>query len=191
MSSIFRKLVYTLSYFGHPPWDTGVSPPELSAFIDSHPPGRALDLGCGTGTNLISLARHGWDVTGIDFSAYAVRAARRKLKTHRFNAQVIRGDVTRKFIVEGQFDLILDIGCYHGLSPQSRVGYRINLHDKLKSGATYLLYAHWQIPEKSRATGVSQADIDALSAFLHVVDITHTSDHWGRHTTWMTFINSV
>ena len=36
------------------------------------PPGRALDLACGTGRNALWLAEHGWNVTAIDGSATAV-----------------------------------------------------------------------------------------------------------------------
>ena len=46
------------------PWDTQVTPPEVMEFIARTPPGKALDLGCGTGTNAITLARHGWQVDG-------------------------------------------------------------------------------------------------------------------------------
>ncbi len=37
---------------GHPPWDTGVTPPEVVELVEGRdrPPGRAPDLGCGTGT---------------------------------------------------------------------------------------------------------------------------------------------
>ncbi|QAY73401.1 class I SAM-dependent methyltransferase [Agromyces protaetiae] len=38
-------------------------------------PGRALDLGCGEGADAIWLATIGWDVTGVDLSATAVRRA--------------------------------------------------------------------------------------------------------------------
>jgi len=66
-------------YFGQPPWDTGISPPELLEFIRTHNPGRAIDLGCGTGTNVITLVNAGWDVTGVDFAPRAIKIARRKL----------------------------------------------------------------------------------------------------------------
>ena len=40
--------------------------------------GRALDLGCGTGTNSIYLAQHGWETTGVDFVPRAIGIAKRK-----------------------------------------------------------------------------------------------------------------
>lgn len=39
-------------------------------------PGRALDLGAGDGRNAVWLAREGWDVTAVDFSAVALDRAR-------------------------------------------------------------------------------------------------------------------
>lgn len=39
-------------------------------------PGRALDLACGEGRNAIWLARRGWDVTALDFSARGIERAR-------------------------------------------------------------------------------------------------------------------
>ena len=59
-------------------WDTGITPPELLALLETLEPGTALDLGCGTGTNAIELASRGWFVTGVDFSSLAIDNARRK-----------------------------------------------------------------------------------------------------------------
>src|SRR5579885_2975421 len=94
------RWLFTIMYWrGRPPWDTGISPPELVEAIEGPqalPPGRALDLGCGTGTNALYLARHGWQVTGIDFAAPAIEQARRKAQaagTPPGTVRFIRGDV--------------------------------------------------------------------------------------------------
>ena len=41
------------------------------------PPGRAVDLAAGEGRNAIWLARRGWQVTAVDFSAVALGKGRR------------------------------------------------------------------------------------------------------------------
>lgn len=53
-------------------------------------PGRALDLGCGEGADVIWLARHGWDATGVDISPTAVRRATAAAETLGLAAEVIR-----------------------------------------------------------------------------------------------------
>ena len=40
------------------------------------PPGRALDLACGTGRNALWLAGRGWNVTAVDGSAAAIETLR-------------------------------------------------------------------------------------------------------------------
>src|SRR5207245_443504 len=76
-----RRLFFELAYlFGIKPWDSGVPPPELVELIegpDALKPGRAIDLGCGTGTNCKYRLEHGWDVAGVDYDPPALRAAER------------------------------------------------------------------------------------------------------------------
>ena len=72
--SILHKLRFYCWYFRKPPWDTNQTPPEVLDFIKHKPPGKALDLGCGTGTNAITLAKNDWQVVGIDFVSKAIRA---------------------------------------------------------------------------------------------------------------------
>ena len=57
------SLMYRLMYrVGFTPWDTDQVPKELSTLIEGAgalPHGRALDIGCGTGTQAVYMARSG------------------------------------------------------------------------------------------------------------------------------------
>src|ERR1700730_17648635 len=99
MSSLTRRLFFEFAYrFGATPWDHTTPPPELVEVIDGErriSPGRALDLGCGTGNSSIYMAERGWTVTGIDFARPAIERARRKAGARHLVIDLRRGDVTR------------------------------------------------------------------------------------------------
>lgn len=159
-----RWLRFNLKYLGRLPWDTGISPPELRDFIQQAPAGRALDLGCGTGTNLLTLAQQGWKVTGVDLAGLSVRQARTKLRQAGFPARVVRGGVTTAQLGSG-YDLALDIGCYHNLTGDERAIYRERLLEWLAPGGSFLLYAHGRRSPES-PHGVDERDLTALDAIL-------------------------
>jgi SAM-dependent methyltransferase len=193
MQRFIRWAFYNVKYFGRPPWDTGVAPPELLSFLEGQPPGGALDLGCGTGTNLITLAQAGWQVTGIDYALRAVFAARRRLRERHIQGRVLASDVTDLRGAPGPFDLVLDIGCYHGLANADRAAYRQNLCEVLASGGHFLLYAHQVEDRKPGGVGVLPSELEAFAgapgsgARLEVVQRKDSLDRWGRTTVWMTF----
>lgn len=160
-----RWIRFNLLPFGSPPWDTGVSPPELKSFLSSADPGNALDLGCGTGTNLVTITKRGWEVVGVDIAWLSVLRARAKLREANAPARVVHGDVTGKLGFSTTFDLILDIGCYHSLSPRGRLGYRENIQKWLKPGGTYLMYAHKRTSQQNKH-GITPQDLDTFQSFL-------------------------
>ena len=122
VQNLLRRFLFQYWYFGQPPWDTGVSPPELLEFIEHHKPGRAIDIGCGTGTNVITLANAGWHVTGIDFAPRAIKLARQKLEQAGVQAELLINDATKLNGIDGPFDFALDLGCFHGVGRGCHVG---------------------------------------------------------------------
>lgn len=187
INNLYRRLSFELRYFRHPPWDTGISPPELYAFIEAHPPGNALDLGCGTGTNVITLAMHGWQVTGLDFSRQAIHLAQRKLAAAHIQARLEVADVSRMEKIHGPFNLILDIGCLHGVPPDRRPAYYHNLDRCLAVDGTYLLYAFWHAPGSEFANGLLDSDLETLTRMFSLKTRQDGSDRGRRTSTWFTF----
>ena len=148
---MWRRLSYGFAYrTGRTPWDTGVTPPEVVELIEgAHalPPGRALDLGCGTGTNVVYLAEHGWDATGVEADRRALDVAERRALTAP-GARVVDGDVTRldQLPVDGPFDLALDIGCFHSIAPARRDAYASGVAARTAPGATLFVFAFARRP---------------------------------------------
>jgi SAM-dependent methyltransferase len=124
-----RQLLFKTFYrLGFVPWDGHPLAHSLRDLIEGDgalTPGTALDLGCGTGDNSIYLAKHGWQVTGVDFVAKAVEKARAKAEANKLTVNFARADVTRLFSegVGTNFGLIVDNGCLHGMSPEDRNAY--------------------------------------------------------------------
>ena len=122
-----RRLLFDVLYrLGRQPWDTP-PPDELRHAIEGPhalSPGHALDVGCGTGTNAIYLARHGWQVTGVDFSSAAIDKARDKAAGVS-GPQFMRGDATRlsELPIPRPVDLVLDMGTFHTLSDEGKAEY--------------------------------------------------------------------
>ena len=47
----------------------------VATMVEPLDPGTALDLGCGEGADVIWLAEHGWQATGVDISQVAIQRA--------------------------------------------------------------------------------------------------------------------
>jgi SAM-dependent methyltransferase len=124
-----RQLLFRTFYrLGFVPWDGHPLAQSLRGLIegdDALARGTALDLGCGTGDNSIYLAKHGWQVTGVDFVAKAVGKAQAKAAANKVAVTFSTADVTRLSSegVGSDFDLIVDNGCLHGMSADDRDAY--------------------------------------------------------------------
>jgi cyclopropane fatty-acyl-phospholipid synthase-like methyltransferase len=157
---------------GRPPWDTEVTPPEVIELVEGGvlPPGRALDLGCGTGTNCIYLARHDWEVVGVDFSVLAIRRARRKARRAGVDGRFYQVDVTNLAFLADPFDLALDIGCLHSLSPEDWRRYAAGVARLVLPGGLYLLYTFTPRPDRPISRGVAPEEVRSLFAPAFAVE---------------------
>jgi len=138
---VLRKLYFSFRYLGNPTWDTGVPPPEVVQFADHHDPGSALDVGCGTGATSVFLAERGWSVLGVDFVPLAIWKANRRARPLSGQPVFQVGQVPELRNVTGTFDLVVDVGCFHSLSPSERARYADRIRSLLRPGGDLLLYA--------------------------------------------------
>lgn len=184
---MFRRLTFVLWYLCKPPWDSGISPPELLEFIQTHPAGKAIDLGCGTGTNVITLARAGWRVTGVDFVPRAIRIAKKKLQRENLAAEVRVGDVTQLDNITDRYDLALDIGCFHGLSQQGKRDYLTQLDRLLAPNGFWLMYGFFRPSPHHAPPGLLEADIDLISSRFVLLSRQNGFDKRERPSAWFLF----
>jgi len=173
-------------YLKKPPWDTDLSPPELIHFINENQAGKALDLGCGTGTNAITLSKNGWKTIGVDFIRKAIREAKRKSAREGVQVKFIIDDVTKLTKLDNHFDLILDIGCFHSLSITGKRNYIRNIDRLLAPNGKYLIYA-WISNSKNNSPGLSRQDLMAFSKIMKLIDRKDSFDRGKQASAWLTF----
>lgn len=104
------------------PWDTGEPEPHLVELIERRglsqgPPRRALEVGCGTGTNTLWLAGQGLEVTALDLAPLAIERARGKASQAGEAIAQRCHFMAHDFLADqppaGPFDLVFDRGCFH------------------------------------------------------------------------------
>ena len=183
---MIRRWLFELRYlFGDAPWDTGISPPELIDYLRTRSPGRALDIGCGTGTNSMTMAGFGWTVLGIDISTLAIFKARRKARRSSADVRFRRGDVTQIDTGTEPYDFILDIGCFHAIPIEKQSEYLQQLIASTRPGSDYLLYTWIKSNEGDPEFAPAEADLrDRLEPTFKLLDVSYGSDH-DRTSAWI------
>ena len=136
----FYELVY--SRF-RAPWDLGPRR-ELVEAVESGriQPCKAIDLGCGTASNAIFLAQHGFDVTGTDYSPAAIALCQKRGAEAGVSVNWIEDDLTELRHVRGSFDFLVDWGVYDDLIQPDRQAYLRNILPLTHAHSSFLIYVH-------------------------------------------------
>jgi cyclopropane fatty-acyl-phospholipid synthase-like methyltransferase len=186
MNQLLYRLIYWL---GMTHWEAGETPQEVrEAFLyGGIPPGAALDLGCGTGTNAIYMAMQGRQVIGLDFVPEAIRKARRKAQQAGAgeSARFEVADVTRLDEMElPQCGFALDMGCFHGLSTDGQRGYVAGLVKALVPGGRYMLYTLNPRKEAGFTFGMKAEDVQAVFSPWFTIERVARRGSRSRGSTW-------
>jgi SAM-dependent methyltransferase len=104
-------------------------------------PCRALEIGCGTGTNSVWLAQQGFAVTGIDLAPLAVEQAQKRARAAGVKANFLVADVLDLPDLDGPFGFFFDRGCYHAVRRGAPDQYAPAVARQLASGGRGLILA--------------------------------------------------
>lgn len=175
---------YRLAYaIGFHPWeDLAEHPPfrdQLLELIQQEengpgpPYGPALDLGTGSGVWGTELAQRGWEVTGVDNVAKALRRARERADTAGVEMRLVHGDVTalREAGVGSGYRLLLDTGTFHGLREDQRRAMGQEVSAIAAPDAAVILDCFAPRRRGPLPHGASRAEIEAAFPSWTITDV--------------------
>jgi SAM-dependent methyltransferase len=123
------------------PWAHDTPTLFLAEICRQKPPGKALDIGCGAGTDSVFLAQQGWDVTSLDFMPKALEYTQQRATEAGVSITPVEADIT-DWEPPQQYDLVLDHGLLHNMDPVRFPGYRECLLKALATDGDFVLL-HW------------------------------------------------
>jgi ubiquinone/menaquinone biosynthesis C-methylase UbiE len=113
---------------------------KRTAFVVTHcPPGRALDVGCGTGVLAERLAGAGYAMTGVDPSEGMLDVLRRRTAT----VKAVHGSGTALPFPDGSFDLALTVAVMHHIADPADVRATLaEMTRVIRPGGYVLIWDH-------------------------------------------------
>lgn len=124
-------------------WDLGGPTPVFRRLAESGriETGTMLVLGAGRGHDARLFARHGFQVTAVDFSVAAVEAMR-QLNDVEHPVEIVQADffsLPKEW--NGCFDVVLDYTSFCAIVPERRPEYADLVHRLLKPGGLFVILA--------------------------------------------------
>jgi hypothetical protein len=148
-------------------WDLGGPTPAFKRLADSgrFKPGRMAVPGAGRGHDAREFARHGFQVTAIDFAPLAIQEMKR-LNDPSAPIEILHHDIfSLPKKMNRSFDYLLEYTCFCAIDPKRRADYADVVTGLLKPDGIYIDMA---FPLDGRAGGppfsVSEAEVMNLFA---------------------------
>ena len=133
-------IYFESAYIGVPPWDIGRPQSEFMRLAEAgETKGSVLDVGCGTGENVLYLASQGHEVWGIDFAPAAIEKARAKARERGLEVTFIAWNVLELQSLKRTFDTVIDSGLFHSLTDGERLLFFRSLTAVLEPGGAYFM----------------------------------------------------
>jgi SAM-dependent methyltransferase len=177
---------------GQTPWDSGVPDEELVRVLDAGrlTGKRVLEIGCGTGTNAVELARRGYDVVAVDLVEQAIRVARKKARQAKVEVEFRVADVLNDGD-GGPYDILFDRGVYHVLRLHDLKGFQKFLTWATHPGSWWLSLAG-NAKEEHNGEGPPvvheheiRAELGGLFEIVELREYRFTTNHTGfRPLAW-------
>ena len=86
---------------------------RLVGLFRAHGVRTVLEAGCGSGRDALLYAREGFDVTGTEISANALRWARERAEAEGLRLTLLRDDLAKTNLPPGSFDAVVAIHLIH------------------------------------------------------------------------------
>ncbi len=158
------------------PWDVKRPDSHLAEIVKNTPvkPCRALELGCGTGTNAIWLAQQGFTVTAVDLSETALDQARKKDGADL--CTFVLSDFLDDPLPGTDFGFVFDLGCMHGFSnPEHRDMLAGRVAQCLTDGGCWLNISSSQDGPHICPSRLSACEITAaVEPYFQIISLTAT-----------------